>query len=74
MKRPDFTKTFQRDSSAEVLKTDPSLANYWPTKKNPESNAKIFRGGLSNEIDIFYVGKKHFQAKKDLFKSKFQIQ
>lgn len=66
--------TVQRESNPDNNISSQDQQKFWTTKKNPASENKLYRGGLSQEIDIFYVGKRRFQERKDLYKSKFQIQ
>ena len=74
VKLSPFYKTPFNESSTNPSKHIDPEQNYLTTKKNWRRDHTIFKGGESEERDDFYFGKKPFQQKKDLYKSKINIQ
>lgn len=74
VKNPGFSKTCQYPSMNDTAKQDSEQkASFWTVKKHPELQNKMFRGGQSQERDIFTTGKRASQQRIDLYKSKIVL-
>ena len=73
VKHRPFYKTSFSESGVNLAKHEDPNRSYNTTKKNWERDNAIFKGGNSEERDEFYFGKRTFQQKKDLYKTKFAV-
>ena len=74
LKHSEFNRTCQYPSMRDTFKQDTEQkAPFCAIKKHPGLQEKMFRGGHSQERDIFTTGKRTSQQRIDLYKSKIVL-